>query len=142
MRLPHKCCGVLEVVATCGGIQEPVLLESVDHWLGVLGHFGVRVSASAGSSFKQVREALRQGVMRSAFEQLRTDLGVSTAELAEILGIPTRTLVRRTDRFKPDESERILSVHGLDRRGRATEQRSLKVRLTKNGASLPCLRER
>ncbi|MEX1116445.1 MAG: antitoxin Xre/MbcA/ParS toxin-binding domain-containing protein [Akkermansiaceae bacterium] len=97
-------------VATYGGIQEPVLLESVDHWLGVLGHFGLRVSASAGSSFKQVREVLRLGVPRSAFEQLRTDLGVSTEELAEILGIPTRTLARRTDRFKPDESERILRV--------------------------------
>ncbi len=97
-------------VATYGGIKEPALLEAVDHWLEVLRHFGLRASANAGSSFKQVREALRQGVPRSAFEQLRTDLGVSTEELSEILGIPTRTLARRTDRFKPDESERLLRV--------------------------------
>lgn len=97
-------------VATYGVVQEPVLLEAVDHWLGVLHHFGLKASAGAGSSFKQVREALRQGVPRSAFEQLRADLGVSTEELAEILGIPTRTLARRTERFKPDESERLLRV--------------------------------
>ena len=97
-------------IATYGSMKEPVLLEAMDHWLEVLRHFGLRASASAGSSFKQVREALRQGVPRSAFEQLRTDLGVSTEELAEILGIPGRTLARRTDRFKPDESERLLRV--------------------------------
>ena len=97
-------------ITTYGSIKEPALLEAMDHWLEVLRHFGLRASASAGSSFKQVREALRQGVPRSAFEQLRADLGVSTEELAEILGIPGRTLARRTDRFKPDESERLLRL--------------------------------
>ena len=43
-------------------------------------------------------------------DRLRADLGVSNEELADILGIPTRTLARRTDRFKPSESERLLRI--------------------------------
>ena len=79
-------------------------------WLTVLQQLGVTTSAKAGSTLTQVREALRQGVPREAFERIRGDLGVSAEKLAEILGIPTRTLARRTERFKPDESERLLWV--------------------------------
>jgi putative toxin-antitoxin system antitoxin component (TIGR02293 family) len=88
----------------------PALLESVDHWLDALKQLGFKASAGAGSAFKQVREALQEGVPRSAFDQLRADLGVSNEELADVLGIPTRTLARRTDRFKPNESERLLRI--------------------------------
>ncbi len=88
----------------------PAVAEVIDHWLTVLQQLGVKTSTKAGSTLTQVRDALRQGVPREAFERLRGDLGVSTEELAEILGIPTRTLARRTDRFKPDESERLLRV--------------------------------
>lgn len=89
----------------------PAVAEVIDHWLTVLKQLGVKTSAKAGgSTLSQVRDTVRQGVPREAFERLRGDLGVSTEELAEILGIPTRTLARRTDRFKPDESERILRV--------------------------------
>jgi putative toxin-antitoxin system antitoxin component (TIGR02293 family) len=70
----------------------------------------VKTSAKAGGTLSQVRDALRQGVPREAFERIRGDLGISTEELADVLGIPTRTLARRTDRFKPDESERLLRV--------------------------------
>lgn len=70
----------------------------------------MKTSAVAGSTLKQVRDALRIGVPRNAFDRLRADLGVSSEELADVLGIPTRTLARRTDRFKPDESERLLRV--------------------------------
>jgi len=88
----------------------PVVAEVIDHWLTVLRQLGVSTSAKAGSTLTQVRDALRQGVPREAFERIRADLGVSADELAEIVGIPTRTLARRTDRFKPDESERLLRV--------------------------------
>lgn len=88
----------------------PVLVEAVDHWLEVLHQFGMKTTAAAGSTLKQVRDALRLGVPRDAFDRLRSELGVSTEELAEILGIPSRTLARRTERFKPDESERLLRV--------------------------------
>jgi putative toxin-antitoxin system antitoxin component (TIGR02293 family) len=88
----------------------PALVESVDHWLVALKLLGFKASAGAGSTFKQVRDALQQGVPRSAFDQLRADLGVSNEELAAIAGIPTRTLARRTERFKPIESERLLRI--------------------------------
>ncbi len=89
---------------------QPALLEAVDHWLEALRRLGFKTPTGVGSAFKQVREALQEGVPRSAFDQLRADLGVSNEELADILGIPTRTLARRTDRFKPDESERLLRI--------------------------------
>lgn len=92
------------------GAPGPLVVEVFDHWISVLQNLGVKTSAAAGSTLAQIREALRQGVPRTAFESLRDDLGVSTEEFAEILGIPTRTLARRTDRFKPDESERLLRV--------------------------------
>lgn len=85
-------------------------VEVIDHWLTVLHQLGVQTTAKAGSTLSQVREALRVGVPREGFEKVRKDLGVSSEELAEILGIPTRTLARRTERFKPDESERLLRV--------------------------------
>jgi putative toxin-antitoxin system antitoxin component (TIGR02293 family) len=90
--------------------SQPALLEAVDHWLVALKQLGFKASTGAGSAFKQVRDALQEGVPRSAFDQLRADLGVSNEELADILGIPTRTLARRTERFKADESERLLRV--------------------------------
>ena len=92
------------------GATRPLVTEVFDHWITVLQNLGVKTSAAAGSTLAQIREALRQGVPRNAFESLRDDLGVSTEEFADILGIPTRTLARRTDRFKPDESERLLRV--------------------------------
>jgi|GEM_PF-1019067 len=88
----------------------PAVVEVMDHWVAVLENLGVKTSAKAGSTLARIREALHQGVPRNAFESLRGDLGISTEEFAEILGIPTRTLARRTDRFKPDESERLLRV--------------------------------
>lgn len=95
----------------------PAVAEVIDHWLMVLKQLGVKTSAkSGGSTLSQVRDTVRQGVPREAFDRLRGDLGVPSEELAEILGIPTRTLARRTDRFKPDESERILRVGSVVRK--------------------------
>lgn len=91
-------------------------VEVLDHWISVLRNLGVRTSSKTGSTLAQVREALRQGVPRDAFDRLRDDLGVTTEEFAGILGIPTRTLARRTDRFKPDESERLLRVGSVVRK--------------------------
>ena len=86
----------------------PNVLETVDHWISVLRHFGMK--SSSGSSLSQVREALKTGIPRQSFDDLRRELGVSSEELADVLGIPTRTLARRTDHFKPDESERVLRL--------------------------------
>lgn len=84
--------------------------DGIDHGLAVLKDFGVKASSKITGALPRLRAALQNGVPRTAFEQLRDDLGTSTDELAEVLGIPLRTLARRTDRFKPDESERILRV--------------------------------
>lgn len=101
-------------------VESPVAAYVVagvfDHWLAVLHDLGVRTSAAAGGTLAQVREALRVGVPRDAFENLRSGLGISSEELAEVLGIPARTLARRTDRFKPDESERLLRVGSVLRK--------------------------
>ncbi len=88
----------------------PAVVEVLDHWLTVLQQLGVKTSAKTGSTLAQVRDALRHGVPREAFERIRGDLGISSEELADVLGIPARTLARRKDRFKPDESERLLRV--------------------------------
>ena len=107
---PEDSATLREPVALYRAAPIPAVAEVIDHWLTVLHQLGVKTSAKTGSTLTQVRDALRQGVPREAFERLRGDLGVSTEEFAEILGIPTRTLARRTDRFKPDESERLLRV--------------------------------
>ncbi len=102
---------VRETAAVYHTAPVPGVAEVIDHWLAVLKQLGVKTTAKAGgSTLSQVRDTVRQGVPRAAFERLRDDLGVSTEEFADILGIPTRTLARRTERFKPDESERLLRV--------------------------------
>jgi putative toxin-antitoxin system antitoxin component (TIGR02293 family) len=104
-----ESCRLRDEVAISPVYDTPVS-EVIDHWLLVLKNFGMQTSAKAGSTLVQIREALRQGVPRNAFESLRDDLGVSNEEFAEVLGIPYRTLARRKERFKPDESERLLRV--------------------------------
>ncbi len=90
--------------------ESSPVVEIVDHWVTVLQQFGIQTSAKASSTLAQIRDALRQGVPRAAFDRLRSELAVPAEELAEILGIPPRTLARRTERFKPDESERLLRI--------------------------------
>lgn len=89
------------------------LMAAVDHWQEALRQLGFKASPGKGSTFKQLREATHQGVPRSAFDRLRADLGVSNEEMADVLGIPTRTLARRTERFKADESERLLRLSAV-----------------------------
>ncbi len=84
--------------------------DGIDHGLAVLRDFGAKASSKVAGALPRLRAALQNGLPRPAFEKLRDDLGTTTEELAEVLGIPLRTLARRTDRFKPDESERILRV--------------------------------
>jgi putative toxin-antitoxin system antitoxin component (TIGR02293 family) len=91
-------------------ISPPSIIATLDHWISVLRGLGIKTSTQADSALAQIREALRVGVPRGAFESLRSDLGISSEEFAGVLGIPMRTLARRTDRFKPDESERLLRV--------------------------------
>jgi putative toxin-antitoxin system antitoxin component (TIGR02293 family) len=60
-------------------------------------------------------DALKRGLQVKSFEQLRELLELSKAELAEIVGISERTLMRRmkTGRFTTLESERIYRIARL-----------------------------
>lgn len=57
-----------------------------------------------------VLEAVEKGFPFKTFERLGHNIGVSSDRLAEIVGIPRRTLARRKieKRFTSDESERLL----------------------------------
>lgn len=57
-----------------------------------------------------VLKAVEKGFALKAFERLAHNMGVSGERLAEIVGIPKRTLARRKTekRFTSDESERLL----------------------------------
>lgn len=57
-------------------------------------------------------ERIGRGLEFSVFEALREALDLSAAELVERLGIPERTFARRkkTGRFAPDESDRLLRL--------------------------------
>ena len=59
--------------------------------------------------------ALRRGLPAERFDQLRSLLGVSSAELSDVVGIAPSTLSRRRKRghFDKDESERLLRIARL-----------------------------
>jgi putative toxin-antitoxin system antitoxin component (TIGR02293 family) len=61
----------------------------------------------------RMAEEVRVGLSVGAFFRLRDALGVSQELLSQAVGIPPRTVMRRQaakERFKSDESERILRL--------------------------------
>ena len=70
--------------------------------------------------FDEIQE-IRNGLPVEAFFQLQEKLGVGTTQLAEVVGIPVRTLQRRKNegRLTKDESDRLDRVRKL--MGQATE---------------------
>jgi putative toxin-antitoxin system antitoxin component (TIGR02293 family) len=56
--------------------------------------------------------AVRQGLSFAVFTTLQEVLGVSAATLAQLIGLPVRTLHRRKreGRFKPDESDNLVRI--------------------------------
>ena len=81
-------------------VQETALAPSVD-W-------------KDDESFDEIQE-IRRGLPIGAFFQLQEKLGVGTTQLAEVVGIPVRTLQRRKDegRLTKDESDRLDRVRKL-----------------------------
>ena len=73
-----------------------------------------RVETEGGESFDGIQE-IRKGLPIGAFFQLQEKLGVGTTQLAEVVGIPVRTLQRRKDegRLTKDESDRLDRVRNL-----------------------------
>ena len=81
-------------------VQETALAPSVDH--------------EEEEGFDEIQE-IRKGLPVEVFFQLQEKLGVSTPQLAEVVGIPVRTLQRRKDegRLTKDESDRLDRVRKL-----------------------------
>ena len=90
-------------------LREDPLTPEINsaHWPTVLRRLG-EVS-QGGPSFLLVRAAVNAGLDRAAFDTVKESYGVTAETLARVTHIPLRTLSRR-DRFKPEESERILRV--------------------------------
>jgi putative toxin-antitoxin system antitoxin component (TIGR02293 family) len=63
-------------------------------------------------SFPALIRLLERGFAYHALQTMESRSGISVARLAEILGIPERTLARRktSGRLSPDESERLLRI--------------------------------
>jgi len=106
--LVHSPASIYHPEAPGAGMIEAE--SRLEELLEVLRGFGMKFSTQSLHLLTQMREALKRGVPRSAFDQLRSDLGLSVEELAEVLLISPRTLARRRDRFKQDESERLLRL--------------------------------
>lgn len=66
-------------------------------------------------SRSQVITRIKKGLPTASFEKLRTEFGVTAAELAAILNINMRTLARRkqSGRLGVDESERVYRLARL-----------------------------
>ena len=64
--------------------------------------------------FDEIQE-IRKGLPVEAFFQLQEKLGIGTPQLAEVVGIPVRTLHRRKDegRLTKEESDRLDRVRKL-----------------------------
>lgn len=56
-----------------------------------------------------VRELLKAGLSRDAFERFRAFAALTSEELCRAMDLPQRTLARR-ERFQSEESERLLRV--------------------------------
>jgi len=66
-------------------------------------------------------EAIREGLPAEAFDWLKTELGLSAAELGGVVRISRRTISRRKNegRLKPGESERVLRLIRIYQRATA-----------------------
>lgn len=62
--------------------------------------------------------AIKAGLPFTVFEDLAAELSVSTAELAQVIGVSPRTLQRRKQEgaFQADESDRLFRVVRLHER--------------------------
>src|SRR5271169_5347301 len=72
---------------------------------------GASLGLAVASTPHLVRE-LRRGLPFRALEFLSSESGIPVSEIADIIGIPPRTLARRkvSGRLAPAESERLLRI--------------------------------
>ncbi len=91
-------------MASTAAVERP---ERVAALLG-----GRKVLRSRIRATSEMRLALRNGLPFAAFEALSDALQMSSDELAELIGLATRTLARRKalGRLSPTESDRLYRV--------------------------------
>lgn len=67
-------------------------------------------ASSTPAHVERLRKDLASG--HQSMEKVRQALNVSTAELADLIRVPTRTLARRKEsqRLEPDESDRLVRL--------------------------------
>ena len=65
-------------------------------------------------------QAIKKGLAYKVFENLSKDLELPTSELAQIIGVPNRTLQRRKQEgyFASDESDRLFRIVRLVERSK------------------------
>ncbi|SFH52957.1 type II RES/Xre toxin-antitoxin system antitoxin [Planctomicrobium piriforme] len=84
--------------------------RSLPVWYAVvLGNLSQRFVDAPADTIEVVRSTLAAGLDKVAFDRLKQITAVSAEDLSRVVQIPLRTLARR-QKFKPDESERILRV--------------------------------
>jgi len=88
-------------------VREPQ--TSYNHWSSVLENLTGKVVVEHALTLVGMRDLVHKGLERKAFDRIRDGVGISTEQLSDVAGIPKRTLVRR-ERFKPEETDRILRV--------------------------------
>src|SRR4051812_44421746 len=88
-------------------VREPQAVYG--HWNSVIENLTGKPLPEKEAPFAQIRSLVHHGITRKAFDRIRDGIGISTETLSAISGIPKRTLSRR-DRFKPDETERLLRI--------------------------------
>jgi putative toxin-antitoxin system antitoxin component (TIGR02293 family) len=75
----------------------------------ILSNLKCRYDIPEDATMEYIRQALHEGLSKNEFERLKLLTALSSEQLSKVTRIPVRTLARR-QKFKPDESERILRV--------------------------------
>lgn len=83
--------------------------DDFSHYATLIGNLTGQLSNLNEPTFAFVRATIKEGLPRSSFERVKEAIATTSVELSAITEISTRTVARR-ERFKPDESERILRV--------------------------------
>lgn len=83
--------------------------DAFSHYVSVIGNLTRTIERADEPVFRFLRSTVKQGLPRSSFDLIKSAISVTTEQLSLITEIPVRTIARR-ERFKPDESERILRV--------------------------------
>ncbi len=77
---------------------------------------GLTEADSRPLSITKIRKMIEHGFEKVAFENLKEATSLTSKQLCSIVRIPYRTLARR-EKFKPEESERILRLATVFHKG-------------------------